>query len=648
MGRIEGNKPQEVRVAENNKVNGNNNQQVTNNNGNGNNNIAPGGATENLRNQGDLTRYQLEARYNANANGTNNGGEPGKTPKSEEALKTIKTALDDSGFLDDVTHTELRRVEDTLRGLNKAEVNYVLNKMSPEDFKQWGEDLNDGGLFDYRGYDSNEQTRLFNHLAQNASADNLVKMFEGLGTNVDSVMSLMDSVAQSAPPAVRDSFIQKVANHPNMEAVRNEMLLDLGQMGLDIAGIFDPTGAVDGANAAGYLLRGKLGDAFMTGLGVVPLLGDLAKAGKLGKFGARLAGIIELAKHSPEFRKAAEAALKTINDVLKKLPIDNLPGSVKDFVQNTTKKIDDFFASKTPNNTPNNAPGATPSAPGATPPPKLPPTNPKDWNDLGLGQAIERVLKRTDLDAATLKSIDETLSALNEARKNGKLSTDGSLKQLIGELATANPKKVSENLTELEHAAHVLKSANLAAGTKVIIGAKTGQDLPGTGLPKIDVADVEADVYYKTSDGVLHLDETKDTFNALVSKVKETTNAQPGNPKQFGRYSEWIDNGTAAGQTRQVNIFVRNSGPNFDRLLDTTTLNTLQNTVGKDPAQPFLRVGDRSFSINDLRQMQTDAEAKIADYISKNGTANLNQWVKDNFGSVEQAFKTLGKEYGTK
>lgn len=338
MARIEGNSP-DIRVAENNEVrvnqNGNNPQVTVDNN-------SPAGVEpQNLRTQGDYTRFQLENRYNTTV--AANNGTAGRTPKSEEALQTVRTALDDSGFLDDVTHTELRRVEDTLRGLNKDEINYVLSQMSPEEFRQWGEDLNDGGWFDYRGYDENEQNNLFNFLAQNAAPENLMKVFEGLDVNVDSVSRLMDSVAQSAPPAVKDAFLQQAATHPNMERIRNEMLLDLGQMGLDIAGIFDPTGVVDGGNAIGYLLRGKIGDAILTGVGIVPLLGDLAKAGKLGKFGRLLSNVVDMAKFSPEFARAAEAALGKLRDVFKSIPLDSLPAPVREFVENTTKKLDDFF-----------------------------------------------------------------------------------------------------------------------------------------------------------------------------------------------------------------------------------------------------------------------------------------------------------------
>jgi RHS repeat-associated protein len=52
---------------------------------------------------------------------------------------------------------------------------------------------------------------------------------------------------------------------------------------LDIVGIFDPTGIAD-ATAAGLAAdKGNWGDMLISGLGVIPYLGDVAKVGKIGK-----------------------------------------------------------------------------------------------------------------------------------------------------------------------------------------------------------------------------------------------------------------------------------------------------------------------------------------------------------------------------
>lgn len=52
---------------------------------------------------------------------------------------------------------------------------------------------------------------------------------------------------------------------------------------LDIAGIFDPSGIADGLNAALQWNNGDVSGAFISAAGLVPYLGDLAKAGKVKK-----------------------------------------------------------------------------------------------------------------------------------------------------------------------------------------------------------------------------------------------------------------------------------------------------------------------------------------------------------------------------
>lgn len=58
---------------------------------------------------------------------------------------------------------------------------------------------------------------------------------------------------------------------------------DVLQATLDIVGIFDPTGIADGINATLYLKNGKIGAAIVSGLALVPYVGDLAKTGRIGK-----------------------------------------------------------------------------------------------------------------------------------------------------------------------------------------------------------------------------------------------------------------------------------------------------------------------------------------------------------------------------
>ncbi|MEA2173778.1 MAG: hypothetical protein QOD00_1370 [Blastocatellia bacterium] len=282
-----------------------------------------------------------------------------------------------------------------------------------------------------------------------------------------------------------------------------------------------------------------------------------------------------------------------------------------------------------------------PSEINATVTPDAQGINSRVWNDVGLGPVVERALNRTDLDAETRAQIEETLSVLQEARSKNllDLNTNEAYKDLIKSVANDTDKaKVGQSLAELEHAATVIKRGNIAEGTSVVIGARDNQQIRG-GLPTIDIANVEADVYYQTSNGVLHLDEVKNTPNALLSALADKA--------QFDRYRTWIEHASGA-QPREVGIYIRETGPGFNELLRTDYLDRLEATVGADHARPFLKIGDRTFSMDDLRAMDRDATAKLGQLMAQNRGVPVRDLLRQRFGTMEETFRTLGREYGTK
>ncbi|THD30158.1 hypothetical protein [uncultured Flavobacterium sp.] len=52
---------------------------------------------------------------------------------------------------------------------------------------------------------------------------------------------------------------------------------------MDLIGVLDPTGIVDGLNAIGYLARGQNTNAMIAAVGIVPYIGDLGKLTKYTK-----------------------------------------------------------------------------------------------------------------------------------------------------------------------------------------------------------------------------------------------------------------------------------------------------------------------------------------------------------------------------
>lgn len=62
------------------------------------------------------------------------------------------------------------------------------------------------------------------------------------------------------------------------------------EMLLDAAGTADPTGAIDVIHAGKLLTEGRVVDAALTGIGVVPIAGDAAKLLKYAKHARKMPG----------------------------------------------------------------------------------------------------------------------------------------------------------------------------------------------------------------------------------------------------------------------------------------------------------------------------------------------------------------------
>jgi hypothetical protein len=94
---------------------------------------------------------------------------------------------------------------------------------------------------------------------------------------------------------------------------------DVVQDILNLVGVVDPTGVVDVVNAVGYALRGKWGSAAVTALGIIPYVGDVAKAGKAGHAVAALAkqGARQAARNAAEqtfSRFMSKAGLQVVQE----------------------------------------------------------------------------------------------------------------------------------------------------------------------------------------------------------------------------------------------------------------------------------------------------------------------------------------------
>ncbi|WP_315763601.1 hypothetical protein [Sphingomonas sp. Y38-1Y] len=142
--------------------------------------------------------------------------------------------------------------------------------------------------------------------------------------------------------------------------------LDLGQMALDIAGLFDPTPISDGANgvisagrAFGSLLSGNWGEAgghavngLISGASMLPILGDTAKLGKIGKWAETVGDSVSAVAHNPALRQTLAPALEKVKGAIDAIPegaLNALPASARESLEATKRQLDDFFAAGTRN-----------------------------------------------------------------------------------------------------------------------------------------------------------------------------------------------------------------------------------------------------------------------------------------------------------
>jgi hypothetical protein len=150
--------------------------------------------------------------------------------------------------------------------------------------------------------------------------------------------------------ALTDSGVARLpapADGATAAAQRRELALDVTQMTLDIAGLFDPTPVSDGSNALISLFRGDLAGAALSAVSIIPVLGDAAKLGKLGKWAETVANAVDLARVDSTFMRMARPALEQLRSALDSIPasaLDALPRQAREAIEGMRTKLDEAFS----------------------------------------------------------------------------------------------------------------------------------------------------------------------------------------------------------------------------------------------------------------------------------------------------------------
>ncbi|HEX8187129.1 MAG TPA: hypothetical protein VF586_02190 [Pyrinomonadaceae bacterium] len=235
--------------------------------------------------------------------------------------------------------------------------------------------------------------RWYNELRQFAAGGAPLATNTNAGGSPDDAVASRQGVDRAAQQrAVLNSNVPAGDGVPGgFTPEQRELILDLTQMGLDIAGILDPTPISDGSNGVISLFRGDLLGAGISAVGFIPYLGDIAKLGKVKKWARVVERVVDMARADKRFAEFVGFAMKKIKGLLDSVPLDKLPRAMREAVEGLKSKIDDFFRKSAP----------TPDGP--LEPPKVPKTGPEP-------PKIDRVrVGDVDLPATTEMSVQDKL-----------------------------------------------------------------------------------------------------------------------------------------------------------------------------------------------------------------------------------------------
>jgi hypothetical protein len=148
----------------------------------------------------------------------------------------------------------------------------------------------------------------------------------------------MDSGTLSRTQAM-PSAPQGVDSNSGLSTEEQALLLDPTQLVLDLAGILDPTPISDGTNASISLGRGDWWGAGLSGISAIPFIGDLAKAGKLGRWAETLHKTVALARLRPAFAAKARPVLEQLARLTSRIPEAMLPGFARGAFQRMKREL---------------------------------------------------------------------------------------------------------------------------------------------------------------------------------------------------------------------------------------------------------------------------------------------------------------------
>jgi hypothetical protein len=272
-------------------------------------------------------------------------------------------------------------------------------------------------------------------------------------------------------------------------------------------------------------------------------------------------------------------------------------------------------------------------------------------------------LSRTDLPPAVRAQVVNTLERLGNGVMNGTIepNINNTFRQHLYDLATlpADSAQFKGALSQMTRATQVLSQVELATGTKLAYDPAVNQaGTRNAGLPVLNVPDIDADLYFRTRDGVLHIESTKYSAMTFADTLQESRGVeQKGGISQTQRQSEWARS-PADGEARQTGYYMLDKSTGFMALMDDKNLAQLEKAI-PNPNTRNILIGDRAYSLNELKSLNADAKAAADAHVNGLRKASANpesfkvgpayqKFYSETMGTPEQAMRSFGRTYGAK
>lgn len=142
---------------------------------------------------------------------------------------------------------------------------------------------------------------------------------------------------------------------------------------------------------------------------------------------------------------------------------------------------------------------------------------------------MEELLRRSDIPSSSLLRVRVNLSS---ALSNNQIPSQN-LQAIISKLKSAKTiDEFNQVFAELRHANRLVHLGTVAENSLIFTSAKKGNNYT-LGLTKVKIDPIfEADALYIDNNGIIHIDEVKNTANALRDKLLKT-------PEQLERMKDW-------------------------------------------------------------------------------------------------------------